>query len=417
MTEVAGTRSWWERLAAVSGTDLLLAGFGVVTGVLLGRLLAPEQRGEVAAFILWPLLFQSMLTFGMEHGAILLSARNRKRLNGLSGCFLLVAGVLGGGIAVLGNKLLPWLMEEYSTELRLWTGALFAIAPMMLMTGFLQGMLQGVGRFAAFNLLRMIQTVIYFSGIVALAAVGALTPEHVAGIFIATHLLAGFVVLWTCRTYLFPLALDRALLMEFLSFGRRNAVSVLLNQMNARLPQAYLAYFANPAILGLFAVANTHSQAASVLGTGVQRLVLSEAAVAVNPRRVILRHTTMAALFLVPIAGILIIITPWLVRTIFGEAFLSAVFAAKLLTLSVALLVVQRTLANGLRGCGRPELVALPEFMGAIASGVCLAALVPVLEVTGAGIAGLVGTCVLLVSTFIITMFSDLSPQIEIQKA
>jgi len=86
------------------------------------------------------------------------------------------------------------------------------------------------------------------------------------------------------------------------------------------------------------------------------------------------------------------------------------VTAAQLLSLSVALLVVQRTLANGLRGCGRPELVALPEFLGILATGGCLAALVPSYGVTGAGVAGLAGTCALLTATLITTLTRDLLP-------
>ena len=411
MTDLTDTRGWRRKLAAVSGTDLILAGFGVVTSVLLGRLLPPEGRGAVATFILWPLLFQAMLTFGMEHGAILLSARNRKRLNALVGCFVLVSAVLGGAIAALGLGLLPWLMQDYSPSLRLWTGVLFAMTPVMLLTGYLLSMLQGVGRFATFNLLRMMQTVVYFLGIVGLGVSDTLTPERVAMVFNSTHVVAALVVGWTCRAHVFPLAYDGALLRELLSFGRRNALSVWLNQLNARLPQAYLATFASPAILGLFAVANTCSQAASVLGTGVQRLVVSETANAADPRRAILRHAGLAAAFLVPLSLGLVVIMPWLVGSFFGEAYMPTVTAAQLLSLSVALLVVQRTLANGLRGCGRPELVALPEFLGIVATGGCLAALVPWLGVTGAGIAGLAGTCTLLTATLVTTLVKDLTPK------
>jgi O-antigen/teichoic acid export membrane protein len=403
-------RGWWRKLAALSGTDLIIAAFGVVTSVLLGRLLPPEGRGAVAAFILWPLLFQAMLTFGMEHGAILLSARNRMRLNALVGCFVLVSAVLGGTIATLGLGLLPWLMHGYSPILQFWTGVLFAMTPAMLLTGYLLSMLQGVGRFATFNLLRMTQTVVYFAGIAGLGVSGTLTPEHVAVVFITTHGLAAVAVGWTCRAQIFPLALDRTMLREFLSFGRRTALSVWFSQLNARLPQVYLAMFATPAILGLFAVANTSSQAASVLGTGVQRLVVSETATSSNARRTILHHAVLAAVFMVPLSMALMVVMPWLVRTFFGDAYMPTVLAAQLLSLSVALLVVQRTLANGLRGCGRPELVALPEFLGILATGGCIAALVPWLGVTGAGIAGLAGTSTLLTATLVTTLTRDLLP-------
>jgi O-antigen/teichoic acid export membrane protein len=410
LTDLTDTRGWWRKLAAVSGTDLILAGFGVMTSVLMGRLLQPEGRGAVAAFILWPLLFQAILSFGMEHGAILLSARNRKRLNALVGCFVLVSAVLGGAIAALGLGLLPWLMQDYSPSLRLWTGVLFAMTPVMLLTGYLLGMLQGVGRFATFNLLRLTQTVVYFLGIVALGVSGTLTPEHVAVVFISTHVVAALAVGWTCRAHVFPLAYDGALLRQLLSFGRRTALSVWFSQLNTQLPQAYLATFASPAILGLFAVANACSQAASVLGTGVQRLVVSETANAADPRRVILRHAGLAAAFLVPPSLGLVVIMPWLVDSFFGKSYLPTVKAAQLLSLSVVMLVVQRTLANGLRGCGRTELVALPELLGILATGGCLAVLVPWLGVTGAGIAGLAGTCALLTATLVTTLTRDLLP-------
>ena len=90
-------------------------------------------------------------------------------------------------------------MQDYSPSLQFWTGVLFAMTPAMLMTGYLLSMLQGVGRFATFNLLRMTQTVVYFAGIVGLGVSGTLTPEHVAVVFITTHGLAAVAVSWTCR--------------------------------------------------------------------------------------------------------------------------------------------------------------------------------------------------------------------------
>ena len=64
-----------NRWMGTFATNALIAVIGLITGIVLARILAPEGRGELAIIMFWPPLIAELLFFGLPASATFHAAR------------------------------------------------------------------------------------------------------------------------------------------------------------------------------------------------------------------------------------------------------------------------------------------------------------------------------------------------------
>ena len=149
--------------AALSGQAVL-----VVSGVIVARMLGPENRGYLALLVLVPLVLSQLGGLGVPLAITYYTARDRSAAAGiwaaLRPVLLLQCGLLAGI-----HCLVLWLLlhnePQYVLDAALLT---VMLVPAALAQEYGLAFLQGRGRFFAFNVLRTVPAAVYAVGVTAL---------------------------------------------------------------------------------------------------------------------------------------------------------------------------------------------------------------------------------------------------------
>jgi enterobacterial common antigen flippase len=335
---------------------------GLATGVLSARLLAPEGRGALAAVLYWPHLIVALGSLSLPAAMMFRRARPgvARAAVAVSGAWLALAlSALG---ALLGWLLLPFLLRgSWVTPLaQLY---LVAFAPFHFLALALLALDQGDMRFVRYNLVRLLPSAIYLGGLLALWACDAVS---VAACVVASWL-------GTALTAVVRLRLGRAVLAtppslaearQLLAFGVRLHGASVLAVLLGGADQFVVLTFFDDASLGLYVVAWTLATAGLNVITGAFNTLLlprlADAADAVAHRQIMGATLRYVSLLLTVGTAALLVLCPWLLPFLFGDAYAGAVGLCLVLLVAYLPMALRQVIVHGLSGTGdwRPRILA-----------------------------------------------------------
>lgn len=372
---------------------------GVATGILLARILGPALRGELAAVLLWPTLLMMVGSVGVIDAVTFHTARRTASLRTLLGTTVGLAGLQGLVVLLIGLAVIPLVFADRSSEAELGAFAYLAVIPLGLLALYLMALLNGEARFGWFSFLRVLVIVAQAIGLAVLALLGELTIITAVIAYLAGVALTGFVAAVVAIRDAggvgpFQASVARALF----AFGWRSQLSTLSNLLNERLDQLVISIALAPAKLGLYVVAWTLTSFTGLIGVSVAFVALpSVAGRSTDAERVAdarrYASLTLAASLLVVLP--LVAAAPLVVEIAFGEQFEDATGVARILLVASVALALARVLESVLKGLDRPLEAGIAEGIALAVTVVALAALIPLLGITGAAIASLLAytTC------------------------
>jgi len=199
---------------------------GVVTTILVARVLGPEGRGLYAVAVAFGAIGVQLASLGLQTSNTYYVSRSRQLLPALVGNTLLV----GAGAAILA--LTAWVIATIFPSIAPVEGLLLALAlvwvPVGLLTMLFQNLLLGLQRVAAFNTVELLSRVLTVALILVALILGFDRPALLLG---ASLLAVAFAGAWATRQVL-------DLLDE-----RPKASKALLRQTAAYGVKAYLGAF------------------------------------------------------------------------------------------------------------------------------------------------------------------------------
>ena len=368
-------------------------GLNALTGVILARGLGPGGRGEVAVIILWPSLLVTVGSLGVVQAATYQAARAEWRLGTLVGSTLMLGLVQSVVFVGVGLILLPLVLHGYDSDVVHTAYVFLLYIPLNLFQLLLMAILNGLHKFAAFNVLRMIGYVTTASLLVVYAVLGTLTVPFAASAYGAASLAtaaAGAILL--ARTRPGRLSLDRALTRKLLSFGVKTHTANMSQYLNERLDQLVISVFLNPVKLGLYVVAVTLGALTTLIGQSAAYVALPVIA-RLDPgedrnaaARFFVGMTLVAATAVtLPILAF----TPMIIDVFFGSAFADAADPSRILLLAAIVISMNAVLTAVVQAVGRPLDAGIAQ--GAALAGTIggLAVLLPALGLIGAAVASL----------------------------
>src|SRR2546427_12260714 len=92
-------------LLGTAGTNFILAALGLLTGVLVARLLGPRGRGELTAIQTWPSVIATASMLGLPDALVYFSAREPAQVGRRLGSAMLLgllASTIAGRVAHFG---------------------------------------------------------------------------------------------------------------------------------------------------------------------------------------------------------------------------------------------------------------------------------------------------------------------------
>lgn len=337
----------------------------VITGVIVARSLGPTDRGYLAFILLLEAIVRQAGSLGLPGATAYFVARNRPQADGVVRKVRTPA-LIQAVLLTLVQAALIWIFVAGDPE-RVWQAGLLTLplVPALLGQDFALGILQGQGRFLAYNVLRALPVTGYGIIIVLLFAIGKtslfpITMATVVPLTICTVVMLYLVfkgLPHTTRSMGLP---SRR---QIFGFGARGYLSALSPVETFRLDQSAVGVFLSPKALGLYVVALSFTNLPRFLAQSVGAIAFPRAAhdFEASGRRTMWRFallvTAMTAALIVPLE----LTAGWLIPVFFGSDFRGAVVVTQVLLIGAFFYSVRRVLTDGARGVGLPGLGSIAE--------------------------------------------------------
>jgi O-antigen/teichoic acid export membrane protein len=393
LNAVLGLRGIGRPVAQTAASNIAVTVAGALCGIIIARVTGATVRGEYTAVTSW---FGVALLLGEVGQPIALCyyvAQDPKRASQYLGTSRAIMVATGLVALAAGMALAPVLSHgrpELTLAYRIAFGCLLISClddsyTWALMSRALQ----------RWNKARLIQPLAF------LATVAVLWRVHLLALDAVLMALAGSLLVqlgwsyWSCRRAgLLPGRLTTRLVKPLTVYGVTQIAALAPATVNGYLDQLVLSVTVPPADLGHYSVAVSITLLPAPLVSAIgyvllPRLAAQEVFTAGTgrlQRNAVLVSAGLAAVILLPIA----LASPWLVPLVFGATYRGAIPLVWILTPGGIFLSCGQVVANLLRGRGRQMAVARAEGAAVIFTLALLAALLPVLGVTGAAIASTV---------------------------
>ncbi|MEX2628342.1 MAG: oligosaccharide flippase family protein [Tistlia sp.] len=333
------------------------------TGVLVARLLLPEGRGELALVMLWPLLLLAIASLSIDQAVSFNASRARDRSGRIVASAFLLAGGLGLASIPPGLLALEFAYRGERAALHELAVAYFLLLALVNAAGAAAASgLVALGKVGTWNLLRVLQPTLYLAALLLLALLDAVAVRTVLATNLAAALLCGLLAIalvWRAATP--PRRPDRQALVAVAGYAAKVHLGSLAEIVGSRLDQIVIAALLAPRDLGLYVVAATLAGALGLISQTLVPLAFPRAAAQreqAGRLQVLGRYLRLATALAAGGAVAVVLLAPWLLSLLFGEAYAVAADVTRILALATCLRVVRGLLAHGIKALGRPGLVS-----------------------------------------------------------
>lgn len=361
-------------ITLVSRVALFLV--GLASSVTIARVLGPEGRGIVALLTTIGALMSVVGNLGISASNVYFGA-GRPELGRNLAWMSLVVGCAVGGILMLVMGVLPYLMPGLTRGVDPRLLLLYGVnIPLGLMAAHLTGLLWGMHRVVAANLLGALAAVATLLGYLLL-----LVPAKTVTVAIIAQLAGQFVALAGLVWYvhrqvnlrLSGLRIQWPVLWDSIAYGLKAQAGNVLQFLNYRLDMLLVNLFLGPTDLGYYAVAVSMTEVIWMPTNSLALVIFPKVSAKQVTDRAqvdIAAAARLGLLLSALLGGTLALAAPLLIRLLFGEAFLPALQALYWLLAGTIIFCLANVLASFTAGKGYPQYgtiaaaVSLPVTIG-----------------------------------------------------
>jgi O-antigen/teichoic acid export membrane protein len=374
-------------------SNVLIVALGAVAGVGVARVLGPHGRGVYAVATIAPAFIGIAGTLGVEEAVVYLVGRNNDhRTTGLLiwSSFLLasVLGSIASAVSVAFQLLVFW-----RPTLGVSKTLFIAIACQPVLVVLAQvclAHLRAQARYAAWNILRILNSLVYLMALVTVMVLGTLTVDAaILSLLAASVALLIGSLLPVCLPH--RPATSAAEMRRMLSYGWKNHLITVQTLANQQLDQVFLAAMVPAAQLGQYAIAVTYASAGLALGMAPALQLYSHFSRQDSPDRAAYRN--LVILTLVLLTGICLasgVLAPFFIPAVFGRSYSMAVRPALILILSSPMLSMSAIYSAIWKSAGKPLVAAKAQGIGLAFTVVTLPGAIIYLGIDGAAIVSIV---------------------------
>jgi O-antigen/teichoic acid export membrane protein len=356
---------WAEHsdVALSVATAFVMQGLLAVSGVAAARILGAEGRGHLAALVLVAAVVAQAGTLGLPMSATYHIAREPGAALTLVRCLLRILVPLSVLLLAVQAAVLLALFGGAGGELQGAAAVTLGGLAGVVSHQFGLAVLQGCGRFRAFNLARTMQLTLYAGAVVALLLADSGSLLLVAAAWAASMLLSGVAVLAIAlRGARGATELPRAGAGDLLRFGVTGLAGHTSPLEAYRIDQIAVGIIAGPVGLGLYIVGQAFANLPRSVARSIGMVAYPRIAAAEDGhRRQVLLFVGLALGACGSIVAALWLLVGELVPLFFGEEFAGAVPLARVLLLAALLFSLRRVLSDCARGLGLPGQASLAE--------------------------------------------------------
>jgi O-antigen/teichoic acid export membrane protein len=375
----------------VFGSRTAVTLMGTVTGVILARVLGPNDRGLLALVLLLPSTLLTVAKLGVTQANVYCVKREGARVAQAATNSLVLALVLGCGIGAIAWMCRATLLTTVMRGVPPWALllALYRL-PVVLMDNYFCGVLQAIDNFSLYNR----RTVLGAVAIVLLTVIAGLTGhlDLIGAVLIYTVVSTVVIILLLVGTrQLIPYGLrpDLALLGQQVRFGVRSYIQVLAMHLLFRIDVYMVAYYLNPAQTAFYSLALHFTEMILEIPQAVGWVIYPRmASLQKNQVHQLTAQACRRTVLLTGLGGLgAIVFGPIIVPLWYGRAFAPAVAPLMLATLGMVTMSVFTIISRDFTSRNRQRVNIYAGTMGLL-SNVCLNLfMIPHFGISGAALA------------------------------
>jgi O-antigen/teichoic acid export membrane protein len=353
----------------------------VVSGTLVARMLSVEHRGALALIVVIPIVFASIGTLAVPLAVTFDIARPGGRAAAALAAAAPLAVVQTAAISGCCFVASILLLATRSPDVRITGVVAIGYVPASVALQYGLAALLGLGRFHAFNVLRLAPGLIYAMYALVASILGGVGLAWLVIAWVSAYAIAGVLTLVHLRRVLDAERpkqrrddLEAPSTGSLVRFGVRSLVGSLSPLGSLGADQLVAGLVLSPAGLGLYVVASSICNLPRFVAQSIGLVAYPH--VAALPKGAQSRATIRLVLATSAAIGLTIIgleiAAGVIVPLFFGSAYVAAVPVARILLVTALLFGIQRVLSDSVRGAGH-------LMDGTLAEGISWLALTPLI--------------------------------------
>ena len=381
-------RSFFRDVLSILTGRIAVQLAGILTGILIARVLGVEGKGTIAAIILVPQLIITIAGFGVSNAAAYHIGRETWPIERIVQTTLFTALVTGciGLLLCLGWILLIW-ENSYSPMMSVLA---VLMVPGAILYTYIAGIFLGLQRISDYSIsswgpgiLKLLGTVLLvgFAGFGISGAVGAATFSVFA---------VAAVMLWRLSKLMrIKLRFYGEIAKQITSIGSSYAIVYFMMVMVYKSNIFLVQIFAGIESLGVYSLGSNLAESLWQIPAVLSTIVFTRSAAATDELAFSKKVASLARLtFLIGVCGGIVaaIVAPTVVPLLYGDEFLPSVDILVALLPGVVAMVIFKILRQDLSGRGKPWAAAciiVPMLVVLVVSGVVF---IPIYGAYGAAI-------------------------------
>ena len=349
------------------GSKAAILGLQAATGILTARTLGPSGRGELAALIVWPLFVASITTLGVPSSLIYHLRRWPEERDKLIANGFLLAAVMGTLAAGVCAFILPWWLRQYSQQVIDAADWFLVTVPICSVTLVGRAALEGSHDFSGSNAIQTLTPFATLLGLLAFLAMHRIDPYTAAFSYIA----ASIPTLWLTmvrvrRAGMRSIRIHGSIIKRILGYGIRSYGIDILGTLALQVDQVLVVSLLAPSAMGSYVVVLSLSRMLNLFQNSVVMVLFPKAAGLSRDNVVEMtgRSARVSGLA-TAVCGVLVCLGgPTLLRILYGQEYVGAVGALRILVAEVILAGATFVLAQAYMALNRPGVVTLLQAAG-----------------------------------------------------
>ncbi|OPX84852.1 MAG: colanic acid exporter [Pelotomaculum sp. PtaB.Bin104] len=350
------------KVAETFATKILIIVIGLVTTVIVARVLGPEGRGLYSVATAIGAVGVQFGNLGLQTSNTYYVAKNRELLPELVGNTLIISFILGGLVS-----LLVWIFFEVNPNLSPLQGRILVLAlawiPFGLAYMLLQNLLIGIQEVRSYNLIELISKILSVCFMVLSIFLKYVSVEIIFSAGLIALIISSIWVLWRLQKYLdcFPFS-SLSLFKDNIKFGIKAYLAALFAFLLLRLDLIMVKYMLGAEQAGYYSIATTMADMVFMLPVVVGTILFPKlSAMPANKEKweYTKRVTRLAGPMIVFLTFIAALLAKPIVRLLFGEAFLPSVPAFIWLLPGITFLGIQVIIVQFLNSIGFPKVTVV----------------------------------------------------------
>jgi O-antigen/teichoic acid export membrane protein len=404
------------------GSKVAILALQAATGIVTARTLGPAGRGELAAMILWPLFVASVTTLGVPSSLIYQLRRWPEERDRLIANGFFLATVMGTLAAVACALVLPWWLRQYSPQVVDAAKWFLITVPICAVTLAGRAVLEGSHDFSASNAIQTLTPLATLLGLLVFLVMHRINPYTAAIAYVAASVPAFWLMIDRVRRAgMKSFRVHGIAIKRIMSYGIRSYGIDVLGTLALQVDQVLVVSLLTPSAMGSYVVVLSLSRMLNLFQNSVVMVLFPKAA-GLSKEDVVgmtgdaARISGLAA----AVCGVVVCAAgPTLLRALYGQEFVAAVGALRILVVEVILSGATFVLAQAFMALDRPGVVTLLQSVGLSLSIPMMLWLIPRYGIYGAAASLLTSTAARLLfvcvgfKVFLKTNPPDLLPKIR----